>query len=407
MSVVERLRRNDPTTRSIRINLHDEPSDSDLALALQQNPFITEINLRLRNVQTTDWNSLLRVIAMQANLEKVTLRDAYRAEHRNAPAALVGSILRAIQQNTAIRAVDLTQLRLPTDISTFVETASSITYFCLWSCDMGPVEREQGARDLAAAMQRNTNIKTLELGNLDEVCMSSIVPGLRSNISLKFLSLGGTSFSDATTPAIQQLLESTVSIKTFGLGGLSFENNGDMLRTIAQSLIQSRIVSELTFASCKFRDEESAAHFQSILRDKHNLTSLCLTRCQFQGGQVHETIISTLSLPESPLRCFASDTAVWSRRGRTGRKSIPNLKSACSTPKLPSKPPRITRRNKQGSVCATRHLCEVSWGCKIQVQLKETVRTKNGLPTSETKKKIRSTAVVKGHQCASSNFSRK
>ena len=88
---------------------------------------------------------------------------------------------------------------------------------------MGPAQREQGARDLAVALQRNTNIQTLQIGLLDDIYAIPILQGLQSNHSLKTLFLGSTSFSDATTRAIQQLLESTTSIQAFELGGVLSE----------------------------------------------------------------------------------------------------------------------------------------------------------------------------------------
>ena len=211
----------------------------------------------------------------------------------------------AIQQSTAVRTVLLHFLRLPADISTFVDIASSIKVLYLWNCDMAQAEEEQGARNLAAATAaQHTTSKLCNLTSWTILYVIPILQGLRSNISLKTLHLGGKSFSDVTTPAIQQLLESTVSIQTFGLSGVRFQNNGNTLRTIARSLIQSRIVSALEFKSCKFRDEGSAAQFRSILQNKQNLTSLCLDNCSFIGGEVHETIVSTLSRPDSRLRSF-------------------------------------------------------------------------------------------------------
>ena len=91
MSVIEELRQNNPTRTCIWIRLRDETSDADLAQALQQNPFVTEIGLDLEEEQRADWDSLLRVIATRANLETVKLQDAFHAEERNAPAG-VGSL---------------------------------------------------------------------------------------------------------------------------------------------------------------------------------------------------------------------------------------------------------------------------------------------------------------------------
>ena len=115
-----------------------ETDADDLAQALEQNSFVTDIVLDLEGEgQRTDLDSLLRIIAARANLEKVELQDAESVEERTAPAGLVRAFLRAIQQNTAIRSVGLSWLRLPTDISTFLDNASSITSFRLLDCGGG------------------------------------------------------------------------------------------------------------------------------------------------------------------------------------------------------------------------------------------------------------------------------
>ena len=104
--VIEKLRENDPARTRIDIRLYDdESSDADLAQALEQNAFITEINLGLEGEQRVDWNHLLRVIATRANLETVKLWDSF--VRRNVSAALIRSILLAMQQNTAIQHVEM------------------------------------------------------------------------------------------------------------------------------------------------------------------------------------------------------------------------------------------------------------------------------------------------------------
>ena len=47
MSVVEELRQNDPARTDITISLRHETSDADLARALEQNSFITDIEFEL------------------------------------------------------------------------------------------------------------------------------------------------------------------------------------------------------------------------------------------------------------------------------------------------------------------------------------------------------------------------
>jgi len=297
--VVGLLRMNDPDNKAINIDLRLEPSDADLAQALEQNPFITDIVLNLGGVQQTDWNSLLRVIATRANLETVKLLDRW---HRNAPAALVPSILRAIQQNTTTRTVELDRLHLPADISTFVDNSPSITSFSLSWCDMEPGEREQGARSLAS-LQSNTNIERLELNYLEDIYSIPILEGLQSNTSVKtFVCSPSVSFSDAAAHALQHLLESTTSIQRVEWKSASFHEN--QFRPIAQAMTSSECVSELKFSRVIFLDGGSIAQFQSILQNKRNLTSLCLGCCNFVQRQVSEAILSLLTQPDSVLRCF-------------------------------------------------------------------------------------------------------
>jgi len=287
MTAVHRLRQNDPAQKSISILLRDEPSDADLAQALEQNPFITDIGLFLEGVQRADWNSLLQVIATRFNLETMKLRDAIAAENRNAPATLVSAILRAIQQNNSVQSVGLVGLHLPTDVSTFVDTAASVTSFSLSNCDMEPAERERGTRDLAAALQHNTNIEHLDIDFLDDIYAIPILQGLRSIVSLKKLHVGSVwDFSTVTIQAIQQLLESTTTIQSFELTCPIFV--GENFRLLAQAIIGSKHVSDLKLSYCQFTDEESLAHFRSILQNKQNLTSLCLNNCTFSGGQVQQ-----------------------------------------------------------------------------------------------------------------------
>ena len=324
MSVVWLLRENDPATTAIRIAVGDETSDADHAQALEQNSFVTKIWVDLpwpRRAEAPDWSPLLRVIATRANLEEVTVQDSLWSFQRNAPvSALVRPILRAIQQNPAIRSVEMRNLRPITDISTFVDTASSITmfrlsgYFTITNTVFGlfdfaipAAEREQEARSLAVAFQRNTNIETLELSSLEDIYAVPILEGLQSNVSVKAFRFSPGNISEATSHALQRLLESTTSIQRLDLGSMQCSmqfSDERLFHPIAQGIISSECVSELIFSSVSFQGQNSLAPLQSILLNKRNLTSLCLHECHFGGGQVHGGIISILSRPDSLLRCF-------------------------------------------------------------------------------------------------------
>ena len=309
MSVVNALQQNNLANTHITIDLEDEPSDADLAQALEQNPIVTKIDLNLKGVQQANWNALLRVIATRANLETVKLKDAGAAEERHrAPAGLVCSILQAIQQNTSIRTVRMWVIRLPADISMFLDKASSITSFSLYDCDMDPAERGQGASDLAAALQRNKTIECLELRELEDIYSVPILEGLQLNNSLKTLIFHPASAStdiiaNATSHALQRFLESTTSIQRFEIYWEIFSHER-LFRPIAQGITNSESVSELKFHSCVFDDRNSFAQLQSILQNKRNLSSLGLHGCYFGDRQIYGDFISLLSRPDSPLRCL-------------------------------------------------------------------------------------------------------
>ena len=245
-------------------------TDADLAQALEQNLFVTKIRLTLGGAQQADWNSLLRVIATRSNLEEVAV---WRTN-----ALLVRSILRAIQQN------------------------SSITKFCLSECDMDPAERQQGTRDLSAALQRNANIESLELGTLGDIYAIAILEGLRSNTSVKTLVFSGVPFSDAAAHALQHVLESTTSIQRFELQNEATFSE-ILFRPLAQGIINSECVSELKLSWCRF-ENQSITDLRSILQNRLNLTSLCLHHCSLGRGQVHGDIITLLLRPDSLLQCF-------------------------------------------------------------------------------------------------------
>ena len=214
---------------------------------------------------------------------------------------MIRAFLQAIQQNTAIQNVELWGLRLPTDISTFVDNASSITSFCIDGCDMGPVEREQGASDFAAALQRNTNIEALSLRELEDIYAIPILESLGSNTSVKTFTFSSPS-SDGALRALHQLLDSTTSIQRFELYDMSFVRD-DAFRPISQAITSSESVSELKFVDCLFNSENSTSQFRSVLHNKRNLTTLCLRSCNFVG-EVYEDMVSLVSRRDSLLRCF-------------------------------------------------------------------------------------------------------
>ena len=76
------LRQNDPDETEFYIALR-RSSDAELSEALRANEHIKKILFDFGNIRNTNSNSMLRVIAAYAILEKVTLVDSWESERIN------------------------------------------------------------------------------------------------------------------------------------------------------------------------------------------------------------------------------------------------------------------------------------------------------------------------------------
>ena len=99
-------------------------------------------------------------------------------------------ILQAIQQNNSVRFVELCgNFFSPEDLCSFLDAAVHVTDLTLHNCVL--TGGEHGARDVAGALQRNTNIVTLKLCWIDAF-LDPILEGLVLNTSVKNLVLSAT-----------------------------------------------------------------------------------------------------------------------------------------------------------------------------------------------------------------------
>jgi len=152
---------------------------------------------------------------------------------------------------------------------------------------MEPSERERGARNLAEALQRNSNIETLELRWIDSVNVAPILQSLGTNTMLKTLIVGPKPQSvDEVSTALQYLVERNTTIHAIEMMGWHFSET--WFRPLAQSIIQSGSVSKLSFTSCSFTDAVSRQLFESIIQTKSNLHSLTLV----VGSQMFPNILT-------------------------------------------------------------------------------------------------------------------
>lgn len=293
-SALQILRRNDPGNTNIYIAL-DVNADVEFSEALEANEHVNKITLDLRGMRG-HWDSLLRVISTCGNLGEVCLRDHYEAEQRNPPEATT-CFFSAIQQNPAIHVVHLNDARLSgTSLASFLDTATSVTTFGLDRCDMGAFERERGGlRELSSSLQRNRKIRKLILANLDDSFILPILSSLESNAIVKELVLLPESASQASSLAIQRILESTSTLERFELSFSEYEE--EAFRPIAEGLINNKSITSVKLDECSFDDVASALLFKS------NLHSLSISSVYLHGGRQPPSMLFTNLLhPASSLR---------------------------------------------------------------------------------------------------------
>ena len=301
-STVARLRRNDPNATFVPIHLWLEQDDVVLAEALERNDYVNEILFEARQPrpqqQQQRWDNLLRVVATREKLERVSFHG-YGTEEMEQ----VAMILPVVQQNPFVQTVQLTRCDLSSGeiISSFLDTATSLTEFGLCDCIM----TTQGAGRIAASLQRITNLRTLSLSDLEETRLTRILQGLEMNAFLQSLSLSLNyqTLGPAVSLAIQRLLERTPAIQSLELIRLLVTE--ESLGLICQALIRSTTTSKVRLDHCHFRTQASMDLFRRLLETKPNLQCAIIKNCSFPANAkrlVGDWLSAALLRPNSPLR---------------------------------------------------------------------------------------------------------
>ena len=187
------------------------------------------------------------------------------------------------------------------DLLSFLDTASTLAKLSIFSCEVEPAGRGVGA--LAAALQRNTNIQTLALSNLDDAVFLPILHGLQQS-NTTWTDLKVSPVGTASCMAVRSFLGHNSSVRVLVLSG---EFTVDGFQSITQGLLSSDCVTDIHFHQCHFTDEGSALLFHNILQTKQNLHSLDIWDVIFRNVgniRLHEILVSMLSRPTSPLRKF-------------------------------------------------------------------------------------------------------
>jgi hypothetical protein len=246
-------------------------------------------------VEGQNWDPLLQVLATRVRTEEVRLIGWGRPK-------LVGQFLQSIQLNPAIHTVKLKCAEVSA-LAGFLDAATSVTTLEVNRCNMEASELHQGVIDLAASIQRSTRIRKLILISLGDVYLCPILKSLAYNSHLKELVISlRTDQSHKASDALNHLLESTTSsIESFELGWV-LAGREEFLRPIAQGLINSESVTDITFAGCILSLSGCSRLFKSILQSKPNIRSFCVHYCFVADGVLSlEDFIHVLQ-PDSSLR---------------------------------------------------------------------------------------------------------
>ena len=156
---------------------------------------------------------------------------------------------------------------------------------------------------LLASLQRNTNLQTLKLGNLEESKLTLILQGLETNSYLQSLSLCYQTLGQVVLLAIQHLLERTSSIQYLELKHFSFSQ--ESFQPFFQGLIRSTTMSKVRLEDCSFTDLASVDLFRQMIETKPNLQLLSIESCSILLSSkclLRDSLSAVLLRPNSPLR---------------------------------------------------------------------------------------------------------
>jgi len=269
-ALAEVLRRHDPNRTAVSVSMRRTRADSSVARALAHNPFITRVVIcmdavMVRGGRRTGWDALFDVLAVHPNLQQVQIEQG-SSSRNSSNNELIFDLLRAVQQSSCIRQVFLPDLYLndggAAELCTFLDAAKSIELLSMNNIVFTAREqRQQAELDLAAALQRNTNIKTLRLVHGTHLpLMIPICRALVKNVTLKTLRLTNYTLSipnycQESAHALAHLLENTTSIQKIEYAGIGFspshQNQGleaasllDNVCVITEAFIRSKHVTD-------------------------------------------------------------------------------------------------------------------------------------------------------------------
>jgi len=233
-----------------------EISDVVLTRALEQIPTVNNVNTIYISFTAgyRNWPLFFRHLATRENLEKVCLNVGLSSFHaRDEPwDEDIRSILEHIQQNNATRVVKFGDLRLsPTSVAKFLDDSTHLTDFTLED-DFTIVcpNDNDGAKDLAAALQRHPNLLHLDLRLAQNNTEAILLNALHTNMVLQKITIHPQFWSVETFRAFQKFMRLTTTLRELHIAPqnkwgkelfLDMAKNNSSLRSMSASLVNYRI----------------------------------------------------------------------------------------------------------------------------------------------------------------------
>lgn len=290
-----------------------------------------------------NWDPLLEQLrSRDCLLEEVEIR-CHTPPRRLFP-LFRNQLFQALQRNSSLTKLRLHCLHFTSEntegIVSFLDAAPALTDLSMSMCTTPDATN---TRNIAAALQRNNRIQTLNLDQCDDDIVCPILQSLASSdstscwtkISYRLSRIGIQEISEPIAEAMVQYLESpTATIQCFQLEDVAFYRDSLRSTNLLRSLTRNTTIKELIFSSCSGEHWTALPHPQlaNLVVEKSNLSTLRVTHCSFfEFQQFSDAVAEVLVRRDSPLRCLE-----FNFEGLANARCFPamfrNLMTALSSP---------------------------------------------------------------------------
>jgi hypothetical protein len=273
VSLCEKLEKHDPDTSIAVASVRDGATARRLGEALRKNKIVTEVRLNLSLVKEEEEDEGFTILATALSyIRKVTFQGSNRRSE--VTAALVGRFLRALSASRFIRAVTLKYTILSQDTleGLLSSQKTSLRYIEIDSChilnlpDVLQVNAPEAIMNRPFPAENNIEHAVMKGCNHEPTRVAFLkLLGRLPQLETLALDVPRRFTTQATSDALKNILESrSGQLEKLRLTGFPCEYN--TFHPVAQGLMQSRSVSNLSLKQCSFCDR-STLLFESMLRE--------------------------------------------------------------------------------------------------------------------------------------------